>query len=219
MCKCKIKKLLKLADELGFEIGPKKTKSINKLTNRQKNTLELLSVYKHILVKAGRQTGKTTVITERIREFLNKDGLSNKTILLLTLNNRTKNNLFDTIGKIANEEYIKEITTLQSNNITILNKFNNTITIHIHTIYEKYRKISGINYNVLMIDEMGYMDEDKLYDFWEDYIPFYLKNFENKETLIISSKGTNKLFDLLFNFSTKFTRINWNSNDSITIMI
>lgn len=137
------------------------------LDNKQKEIIE--SNYPKIIVVAGSGSGKTKVLTEKIRYIIN-NGNNPKDIVAITFTNVAAEEVRDRLGKIAKDCFIGTIHSY-ANKLLLMNGFDTNKFINeekfdkFFTEIKKHPEvIEPVNY--LLIDE--YQDIDQFqYQFFE----------------------------------------------------
>lgn len=206
-----LKQLLELAEVSGFDIVPRKAPYVE-LYPYQENTMKALDLCRHVMVKSARQMGKSTLIVERIRKYLN--GFDDKTILIISPNTGMKGNMVDMVRRMVNSEYCK-IDINNRNSIQVTNKFGAEINIFFWRDNDHMDiYIRGMTINVLIADEMAFMKYHNFVRFWEAYWPIHCSN-DTTETLFISTSygidpDTTSFFEELWVRNNNFAKIIWN---------
>ena len=161
--------------------------SINFLTNKYKNHIDICSTNENILCKFEIDHTKNAIIDTKFKFLGNKSTfkrcLNNNDIKIILLNNNLIVKYLDEDGKEIKEEEVRHRV------ITIINKHLKTIEMYDPAGYEwyNYEELKDINFEDEinggirdLLSEFSQLDKYKLMSFSETCPNFSFQHFENK---------------------------------------
>lgn len=192
------------------------------LSNLQKEIVESAST--KIIVDAGSGSGKTRVLTERVRYILNK-GVDPKSIVVITFTNMAANELYNRLSDIPKAKncfigtihsYANKLLKKTGYNFEIFSEYYQTqYMTYLISKYAHYCNIDDYNLLVKLEHKVssGFMSKGDLKNSFTDYKVYdelmYLlgrvKNTSYKETVMTLCRQNNVItFDELIELATKY---------------
>jgi len=211
MDKAVLKHILEMAQVEGFDIVPRKAPEVE-LYPYQANAMTALDLCRFVMIKSARQMGKSTMIIERVRSYLN--GFDEKTVLIVSPNIQMKKHMVEMIYHMIDSEYCT-IDVKNKDQIRLTNKFGAMISIMFWNDQRGMdQRVRGMGIDALIFDEMTYMKYENMDMFLESVIPCLTARRNGEILMISSNRDLNNehfsYFERLWRYNHNFAKIIWN---------
>lgn len=197
LTKCK-KNILFFAENFFFVVNLDKGKCLIELHKYQKRILKSLKDNRFVIMLSSRQSGKTTLMT--IYALWNACFLDDQRILIVANKEQTAINIFKRV-RLAYEQlpnYLKPGVKEYGKTSMAL---ANGSSIGISTTSSDAGR--GDSCNVLILDEMAFIDNHMVTEFWRSVYPIISSSQKSKIFVASTPNGTENLFYELYNGAEK----------------
>ena len=179
--------------------------SLIKLNHAQKHVLRTAQSNNRTIIKSHRQFGKSTIsIILSIHKSIFEEGV-NTVVVLMNMNCIRKHHYHLSINLLPSWMY----SSINLGETSII--FGNKSCINFITPHNRFSDFKAENIHQLIVDEMNYMDANKIQLLWDNLIPIVTLSKDYRIFVASSKAITKNLFDVLYNTGAPwyFRNIPW----------